>query len=190
MEKKFLKNLNIDKDWTLFLDRDGVINHKIENDYVRKWSQFKFLPGVLKAIKGFSKIFGKIIIVTNQRGIRRRLMTEEDLWEIHENMLKKISRTGGKIDKIYYCPCDIDDNSRGRKPNIGMALQSKKDFPEINFSKSIMVGDSLSDMEFGKKSGMITIFISNNLSNDLNMDNIDFKFKDLFSVYSEIIRIK
>lgn len=117
-------------------------------------------------------------------------MTEEDLWEIHRAMLIGISRAGGKIDKIFYCPYDIDDNNRYRKPNIGMALQAKKDFPEIDFSKSIMVGDSLSDMEFGKKSGMITIFVSNNLNNDLDTDNIDFKFKDLFSVYSEIIRIK
>jgi len=188
--KKFLKNLNIDKDWTLFLDRDGVINYKIENDYVKNWLQFKFLPDALKAIKGLSKIFGKIIIVTNQRGIGRGLMTEKDLLEVHRNMLKNISGAGGRIDKIYYCPYDIDDNSRSRKPNIGMALQAKKDFPEIVFSKSIMVGDSLSDMEFGKKSGMLTIFISKNLKHNSTVYNADFVFKDLFSMYSEIIRLK
>jgi len=190
LEIKFLKNLNIDKGWTLFLDRDGVINYKIENDYVKNWSQFKFLPDALIAIKGLSKIFDKIIIVTNQRGIGRGLMTEEDLWEIHRAMLIGISKAGGKIDKIYYCPCDIDDNSRCRKPNIGMALKSKKDFPEIDFSKSIMIGDSLSDMEFGKKSGMLTINISKNLKHNSTMDNVDFVFKDLFSVYSELIQIK
>lgn len=190
MNKRFLKNKNIDKKWTLFLDRDGVINYKIANDYIKKWSQFKFLPDALKAIKGLSKIFGKIIIVTNQRGIGRGLMTEEDLWEIHRDMLIEISKAGGRIDKIYYFSCDIDDNSRYRKPNIGMALQSKKDFPEINFFKSIMVGDSISDMEFGKKSGMLTILISKNLKHNLTMDNVDFVFKDLFSVYSELIQIK
>jgi len=190
LEKKFLKNLNIDKDWTLFLDRDGVINHKIENDYVRNWNQFKFLPNVLKAIRGLYKIFGKIIIVTNQRGIGKKLMTEEDLREIHRNMLLEILRTGGKIDKIYYCPCNIDDNCKCRKPNIGMALQVKKDFPEIDFSKSIMLGDSLSDMEFGKKLGMLTILVSKNLKHNSTVYNADFVFKDLFSVYSEIIRLK
>lgn len=190
MKKGFLKKINIDKNWTLFLDRDGVINRKIENDYVKNWLHFMFLPGTLKAIKGFSKIFGKIIIVTNQRGIGKGLMTEENLWEIHKNMLKKISGAGGRIDKIYYCPCDIDDNSKYRKPNMGMALQAKKEFPEIDFSKSIMIGDSLSDMEFGKKSGMLTILISKNLKHNSTMDNVDFVFKDLFSVYSELIQIK
>ena len=180
----------MDKDWTLFLDRDGVINYKIENDYVKNWSQFKFLPDALKAVKGLSKIFGKIIIVTNQRGIGKGLMTKKDLLEVHRNMLTNISGAGGRIDKIYYCPCDIDDNSRYRKPNIGMALQAKKDFPEIDFSKSIVVGDSLSDMEFGKKSGMLTILISKNLKHNSTMDNVDFVFKDLFSVYSELIQIK
>lgn len=190
MGKKFLKDLNIDKSWTLFLDRDGVINYKIENDYVKNWSQFKFLPDALKAIRVLSKIFGKIIIVTNQKGIGKKLMTEEDLKKIHRCMLIEILKTGGKIDKIYYCPCNIDDNCRCRKPNIGMALQSKKDFPEINFFKSIMVGDSFSDMEFGKKLGMLTILISKNLECNSTMKNVDFVFKDLFSVYSELIRIK
>jgi len=188
--KRFLKDLNIDKSWTLFLDRDGVINYKIENDYVKNWSQFKFLPDALKAIRVLSKIFGKIIIVTNQRGIGRELMTKEDLREIHRKMLIEISKSGGRIDKIYYCPCNIDDNSRCRKPNTGMALQSKKDFPEIDFSKSIMIGDSLSDMEFGKKLGMLTILISENLKHNSTMDNVDFVLKDLLSVYYEIIRIK
>lgn len=117
-------------------------------------------------------------------------MSEEDLREIHRNMLLEISKTGGKIDKIYYYPCNVDDNCRCRKPNIGMALQSKKDFPEINFFKSIMVGDSFSDMEFGKKSGMLTILLSKNLKCNSAMKNVDFIFKFLFSVCSELIQIK
>lgn len=123
-----MENLNIDKRWTLFLDRDGVINHKIENDYVRNWAQYKFLSNVLRVIRGLSKIFGKIIIVTNQKGIGKKLMTEEDLKEIHRNMLLEISKTGGRIDKIYYCPCNVDDNCKCGKPNIEMALQAKKRF--------------------------------------------------------------
>ena len=87
-QKKNLKDLRINKDWTLFLDRDGVINKKIENNYVRNWSQFEFIEGVIEALKILRNIFGKIIIVTNQRGIGKGLMTENDLYKIHENMIK------------------------------------------------------------------------------------------------------
>ena len=89
-QEKNLKDLRINKDWTLFLDRDGVINKKIENDYVRNWSQFEFIEGVIEALKILRNIFGKIIIVTNQRGIGRGLMTENDLHEIHKKYDKGI----------------------------------------------------------------------------------------------------
>jgi len=67
--------MQIDKSWTLFLDRDGVINKKIDNDYVKAWEQFEFLPGVIEALKILSAKFGKIIIVTNQQGVGRQLMS-------------------------------------------------------------------------------------------------------------------
>ncbi|HWB62438.1 MAG TPA: hypothetical protein VG603_02930, partial [Chitinophagales bacterium] len=63
-----LSELNIDKNWTLFLDRDGVINLLYPNDYVKKWDEFYFLEGVLDALKKLSGIFRRIIIVTNQQG--------------------------------------------------------------------------------------------------------------------------
>jgi histidinol-phosphate phosphatase family protein len=154
----FLTQIN--PSWTLFLDRDGVINKKIDNDYVRTWSQFEFLPGVFDALKMLSSKFGKIIIVTNQQGIGKQWMKEEHLNDIHANMLKAIQQTGGRIDKIYFSPHLKSENSDYRKPEIGMALHAKKDFPEIDFSRSVMVGDSYHDMAFGKNAGMKTVFIS------------------------------
>jgi D-glycero-alpha-D-manno-heptose 1-phosphate guanylyltransferase len=151
---------NIDKSWTLFLDRDGVINKKIENDYVRNPDQFEWLPGVKESLLKFSKLFGRIIIVSNQQGVGKGRMTKEDVELIHEQIIKTISSMDGQIDRIYYAPQLKEENSPMRKPGIGMALQAKKDFPEIDFSKSIMVGDSVSDMEFGKRAGMKTVFIS------------------------------
>ncbi len=149
----------IDKTWTLFLDRDGVINKKIENNYVKNWSEFIFIDGVLEAISNISNIFGTIIIVTNQRGVGRGIMTESDLISIHKIMKEEIVNMYGRIDKIYYCT-DILDSSQCRKPNIGMARQAKLDFPHIDFKKSIMVGDSLSDLHFGRKLGMMTCIIN------------------------------
>ncbi len=153
--------LIIDKSWTLFLDRDGVINKKLENDYVKSWVDFEFLPGVLESIKNFKDIFGKIIIVTNQQGIGKGLYTHEELAIIHEKMTNEICLNGGRIDKIYYSPNLNAENSILRKPNIGMGLKAKEEFPEIDFKKSIIIGDSVSDMQFGKNLGMITFYVTN-----------------------------
>jgi len=155
-----LKDYKIDKSWTLFLDRDGVINKQIVDDYVLTWRQFEFIPGVKGAIKILSSVFGKIIIVTNQQGIGRGLMTEKDLSEIHYNMIAEIEKHGGRIDAVYYAPYTPENNYMDRKPNVGMALKAKKDFPEINFKKSVMAGDSISDMEFGHRLGMINVLIN------------------------------
>ena len=171
-----LKNLNIDKNWTLFLDRDGVINKKIDNDYVKQWIEFEFIEGVLDALKFLNTVFGNIIVVTNQQGIGKKLYRKEDLEIIHKNMLYEIAYHGGKIDKVYFSPYLKSENHPFRKPGIGMALKAKEDISTINFKESIMVGDSMSDMEFGRNAGMKTIYISEEITEN---DKIDFNFKSL-----------
>lgn len=149
----------IDLSWTLFLDRDGVINEEIHNNYVNHLSQFKFNKGVKDAINLLSKRFSKIIVVTNQRGVGRGITPEDELERIHQFMVEEIGTTGGKIDAVYYCP-EIDVNHPNRKPNPGMGLIAAADFPEIDFSKAIMVGNHLTDMQFGKNLGMYTAFLT------------------------------
>ncbi len=171
-----LKSLNIDKSWTLFLDRDGVINKKLENDYVKHWIEFEFIEGSIDAIKYLERLFGKIVVVTNQQGIGKKLYRVEDLELIHKNMLYEIEYHGGRIDKVYFSPHLSAENHPNRKPGIGMALDARKDFPEIDFSKSIMVGDSMSDMEFGRGAGMVNVYISETKKED---PKIDFNFTSL-----------
>ena len=171
-----LKNLNINKNCTLFLDRDGVINKKIYNDYVKQWIEFEFIEGVLDALKFLNTVFGNIIVVTNQQGIGKKLYRKEDLELIHKNMLYEIAYHGGKIDKVYFSPYLKSENHPYRKPGIGMALKAKEDISTINFKESIMVGDSMSDMEFGRNAGMKTIYISEEITEN---DKIDFNFKSL-----------
>lgn len=142
---------------TLFLDRDGVLNHQKEGSYILKWDEFIFYDGVLQAIKYLSAQFKYIFIVTNQRGVGKGLMTEQDLVHIHGMMQKSIELAGGRIDGMYYCS---ELESINRKPNPGMAYQAKRDFPEVDFSESIMVGNSMSDMEFGRNIGATTIFVT------------------------------
>jgi histidinol-phosphate phosphatase family protein len=171
-----LKSLNIDKSWTLFLDRDGVINKKLENDYVKHWIEFEFLEGVHQALKKIDSVFGNIVVVTNQQGIGKGLYRTEDLELIHKNMLYEINYLGGRIDKVYHSPYLASENHPTRKPGIGMAHMAKQDNPTIDFSKSIIVGDSMSDMEFGRNCGMKTVYISEESKKD---PKIDFNFISL-----------
>jgi len=172
-----LKDLSLNKDWTLFLDRDGVINERLVGDYVKIPDEFRFIDGVPEAIAKLSKIFGLIIIVTNQQGIGKELMTEEDLRIIHDIMVTGIQEAGGRINKIYHSPQLERDANALRKPNTGMALQAQKDFNEIDFEKSVMVGDGLHDMEFGRRLGMQRVFISEKPDTHTNL--FDFQFESL-----------
>lgn len=175
--------LKIDKTWTLFLDRDGVINDEKHEDYIHTWEEFKFYDGVKEALNIFSKRFGKIFIVTNQRGVAKGLTKLEDLELIHKNMQQEFENAGGRIDKIYYA-IDFEIDSPNRKPNPGMGYQAKKDFPEIDFSKSIMIGNTLSDMKFGRNLNMAaTIFLPTTRKDvAFNHEDIDMVFDDLISV--------
>lgn len=147
----------IDKSWTLFIDRDGVMNPEKKEDYIRNKEEFSFYNGVKEAFHHFSNKFGKIILVSNQRGIGKGLMTEADLAEIHQYMITEIENAGGRVDKIYYCT-STDNKHPDRKPNPGMAFHAKRDFPEIDLSRSIIIGNKPSDMLFGKNAGMYTVF--------------------------------
>lgn len=149
----------IDKSWTLFLDRDGVINEDKIGSYIFNPGEFVFMEGAPALFKKLSARFGRIIVVTNQRGVGRGLMSEADLQSIHRKMSDEVIAAGGKLDAIYYCTAVHNDDPR-RKPNPGMAWEAQKEFPEIDFSRSIMAGNNLSDMAFGRNAGMYTAFIA------------------------------
>ena len=174
---------SIDKSWTLFLDRDGVINNEKHSDYINTWEEFEFFPGVKEAIKKFTEKFHNIFIITNQRGVAKGLTKLKDLELIHKNLNDEVAAAGGKITKIYFC-CDMEDASKNRKPNPGMGLQAKKDFPEVDFSKSVMIGNTISDMEFGRNLGIaINIFLpSTHTYLGVQHPMVDLVFPDLLSV--------
>lgn len=176
--------LYIDTDWTLFLDRDGVINKRLEG-YVEDPSQFELLPEVDTALRYFSEIFERIIIVTNQQGIGKEIMTHEQLHSVHTHFLKLVDIAGARIDSIYYCPHLAVYEPACRKPNPGMALQAQAEYPKINFRKSIMIGDTESDMQFGKRLGMTTFYVNTQAHKDADYlvsslyDTTDYiKFKN------------
>ena len=159
MTNLFNTQTPVDKSWTLFLDRDGVINVETVGSYITSWDEFQFCEGALAALGTLSNIFGTIVIVTNQRGVGRGIMSLESLREISSNMTTAINAAGARIDKIYCCTA-VADTDHNRKPNTGMAIQAREDFPEIDYKRSIIVGNSLSDMEFGKRLAMYTVFLT------------------------------
>lgn len=154
-----IDNWDIDGTWTLFLDRDGVINERIMGGYVTSPNEFEFLPGVLKALARFNRIFHRIVVVTNQQGVGKGLMTERNVLEVHSYMSDEIHRSRGRIDKCFFAPNLVGAEEDLRKPGPVMAEMAKMEFPEIEFERSIMVGDTDSDILFGKNLGMKTVRI-------------------------------
>lgn len=150
---------HINQDQALFLDRDGVINRKIEQGYVLRWSEFEFMPNALSAIAHLSRLFGRIIGVTNQQCVGKRMMLETDLIALLYQMTDCVAQHGGRFDAFYYCPHLAYENCGCRKPAIGMARQAQADYPDIDLKRAIMVGDSVSDLQFGRGAGMQTVFI-------------------------------
>ncbi|MCB9224841.1 MAG: HAD-IIIA family hydrolase [Crocinitomicaceae bacterium] len=178
-----LKDLHINKEWTLFLDRDGVINDRLINDYVKQLNELRIIDGVPQAISTFSRIFNRVLVVTNQQGIGKGLMTADDLEIIHGYMNNIFNDHGGKIDQFYFAPQLASEGSDYRKPGSGMAIAAKADFPDIDFSKSLMIGDSESDIEFGMNLGMKTVMLTtvSNIST-----KADYIFNNLQAVAREL----
>ena len=159
----------IDPSWTLFLDRDGVLNRRIDG-YVQHPEALEIFPYVPQTLAVFTKLFKHIIVVTNQQGIGKGLMSEEDLRRVHAHLQAQVAAAGGRIDAIFHAPDLADRPSVDRKPNVGMGLKAKKAFPDINFKKSIMVGDTFTDILFGKRLGMKTVWIPEGLSASLSIE--------------------
>jgi D-glycero-D-manno-heptose 1,7-bisphosphate phosphatase len=144
---------------TVFLDRDGVINRKMpEGQYVTGWQHFELLPGVPEAIARLNRAGLRVLVVTNQRGIALGLYTAQDVQHIHTQLQEELATHGAWIDAFYFCPHD-KRACNCRKPLPGLFEQAQADFPEIAPATSLIIGDSLSDIEFGRNLGMRTVFI-------------------------------
>ncbi len=132
-----------------------------EGRYVRAWSEFRVLPDAPEAVARLNRAGLRVIVVSNQRGVALGLYSTTDVEAIHSNLQDVLKTDGAHVDAFYFCPHDKQE-CNCRKPLPGMFEQAKRDFPDISASTSAMIGDSLSDVEFGKRLGMRTIFIEGN----------------------------
>jgi D-glycero-D-manno-heptose 1,7-bisphosphate phosphatase len=153
------RSRNLTQVRTVFLDRDGVINEKApEGEYVCSPAEVRVLPGVPEAIARLNRAGLRTVVVSNQRGIARGLYTAADVEAIHEAIVKAIAGHGARLDAFFYCPHDLDE-CRCRKPLPGMFEQAAKAFPGLRADESAMIGDSYSDIEFGRRLCMTTILV-------------------------------
>jgi histidinol-phosphate phosphatase family protein len=142
----------------VFLDRDGVINAD-RRDYVKSWSEFKFLPTTFDSLKLFAEKGICVVVVTNQSAVNRGLMSLRTLKAIHRKMLAEIRRRGGDVQAIYFCPHTPAENCDCRKPKPGMVLRAVEEL-EIDLASSYFVGDSDRDVELARTLGIKCIRIS------------------------------
>jgi len=144
----------------VFLDRDGVINkNAAEHDYIKSWEEFKVLPRVPEALAKLKSLGYLLIVISNQRGIARGMMTSTAVEEIHIKLNEYLKKYDAQIDAFYYCPHDYSDKCNCRKPKIGMLLQAQKDF-NLNFDECWFIGDRKSDRECGNNAKIKTIILS------------------------------
>ncbi|MGB2601816.1 MAG: HAD-IIIA family hydrolase [Candidatus Omnitrophota bacterium] len=147
----------------VFIDRDGVINKDgmgwTEYGYVTRWEDFNFIPGVLEALKELTEAGYDNVVISNQKCVGKGIMSEQDLEDLTDNLLKAVEKSGGKIRKTYYCLHLDKDNCNCRKPKEGLFLKAQEELGIRTFEGKFFIGDSQRDMQAGKKVGLNTIFV-------------------------------
>lgn len=154
----------------VFLDRDGVIN-KNKIDYVKTIDELEIFPSIEIPIKNLKKNNFKVIVITNQSAVNRKLLTIEQLNKIHLSIQQYLNGFETFIDKFYFCPHKPDENCDCRKPKTGLLLQAINEF-QIDPTLSWMIGDSVSDIQAGLAVGCKTIKIDNNTNLNLAVEKI------------------
>jgi histidinol-phosphate phosphatase family protein len=161
----------------VFLDRDGVINRKLpEGRYVSSWEEFAFLPGVPEALADLADAGLRVVVVTNQRGVARGVVSESVLGEIHRRMRAEIAASGGCVDAVYYCPheggCDC------RKPRTGMLERAERELG-LDLAEAVLIGDRLSDIQAGAAVGAATVLVPSDVDEPAARALADFVAVDL-----------
>jgi len=172
----------------VFLDRDGVINkYPGDKEYVKSWEEFQFLPGAQNALRKLTDKGFKIFVISNQAGVSKGVYSKDSLDSITENMLKDFKGRGIDISGVYYCTHKDEDNCPCRKPKTGLidmaVAKLKGEGRKIELLESYFIGDTLKDMEAGKKAGLKTVLVFSGKEKPENEHswhiNPDFTARDL-----------
>ncbi len=140
----------------VFLDRDGTIIK--EKNYLRDANQIELLEGSAQALRLIQKMGFKLIIITNQSGIKRGIIRQKNLIQIHAQLKRMLANKGVTIDAIYYSPDLPNEKSTTRKPNTGLLEKAERDFG-LSLKNSYCIGDKKEDIDMGMKKKMVTILV-------------------------------
>jgi D-glycero-D-manno-heptose 1,7-bisphosphate phosphatase len=158
----------------IFLDRDGVINSD-RIDFVKSWEEFEFLPFSLEALAALSKTRYWIVVVTNQSGVARGLLTETELQQIHTRMIDRVRASGGRIDAVYYCPHSPDAGCSCRKPAPELFFKAARE-SGLDLTSSWAIGDSRRDVEAASRAGVRAILLDRSLPDASASAHFPYRF--------------
>lgn len=145
---------------TVILDRDGVLNKRpLRAEYVRSWADWHWLPGAQQSLRLFHEAGWRVIVVSNQAGIARGVMTEADVTAIHAQMMREARDAGGQVEAVYYCPHGWDDGCACRKPKPGMLYAAQREF-SLDLSRTVVVGDDERDGQAADAAGCPWLLVS------------------------------
>jgi D-glycero-D-manno-heptose 1,7-bisphosphate phosphatase len=173
----------------VFLDRDGVINVE-RGEYTTTIGQWQWATGAFEGLRLLTEAGFRCIVITNQACIAKGLQTEEGLATLHDFMLREIRERGGDILRIYHCPHQTSDGCSCRKPAPGMIVQASEDYG-IDLAETFLIGDSLRDMEAGRRAGTRTILIDTGPGADstrTQFEGGEFRADDLLDAARIVIR--
>jgi D-glycero-D-manno-heptose 1,7-bisphosphate phosphatase len=174
----------LEKQKIVILDRDGTL---IENiDYLNDKNLIRFLPGCIEALKLLQQLNYSLFIVTNQSGIGRGIITYSQYTEVTAALMTFLKKHGVKILDVKHCPHVPEDFCKCRKPNIELGLQIIQNY-DINLEQSYVIGDSLTDMEFGANLNLQSILIGNKIE---RQGSTFLNFKDWYSIKDFISGVK
>jgi D-glycero-D-manno-heptose 1,7-bisphosphate phosphatase len=146
---------------TIFLDRDGVINEN-RADYVKSWSEFRFLPGSREAIVQLTQAGHRLVVCTNQAGVARGTISLEAVYEIHRKMLASVREVGGRIEHVYFCPHGKEGDCACRKPRPGMLLRARDELG-LEMRGAVLIGDSITDIRAALAAGIQGVLVLSGL---------------------------
>lgn len=148
----------------IFLDRDGVINQRIVGGYVTEWEQFRFRDGIDQALASLCALELPIIVVSNQAAIGKRLLSAAMIREITDRFVAELGEKGARIDAVYYCPHTVEENCPCRKPQSGLLESAAQDW-KLDLTRSLLVGDSQSDVEAARAVDCAAVLVSSSERN-------------------------
>jgi len=149
----------------VFIDRDGVINKNYDGSYINRWDDFEFLPGIFTALRKLAAENIRCAVISNQSGVGKKIMTEEELYAVDGKMHEELRRNGCAVEKTYYCIHRPDEGCSCRKPMPGLLEKACREM-NLNPAEGFFVGDYFTDVEAGKSAGIRTILVKTGRGKD------------------------